>query len=66
MKVEHLKDLLKTQMNAVMAWINTSAAELKEYTEELRKEEIEAAKNPKLNIADSIAIILHAMEHWNK
>ena len=44
MKVEHLKDLLKTQMNAVMAWINTSAAELKEYTEELRKEEIEAAK----------------------
>ena len=39
MKVEHLKDLLKTQMNAVMQWINTSAAELKEYTEELRKEE---------------------------
>ena len=44
MGVEHLKDLLKTQMNAVMQWINTSAAELKEYTEELRKEEIEAAK----------------------
>ena len=39
MNVEHLKDLLKTQMNAVMQWINTSAAELKEYTEELRKEE---------------------------
>ena len=39
MNVDHLKDLLKTQMNAVMQWINTSAAELKEYTEALRKEE---------------------------
>lgn len=36
--VEHLRDIKKTQMNAVMTWLNMTAEQAKEATEETRKE----------------------------